>query len=343
MIDTGFGCLPTIVGSMPEKNAGEACALISRFLKDIPAWPQLPKRSQNENMYIQFSEGFPGAVVKDGNVVVERTPTFNNDISELYAAYIENNFDKYPISRDYAEGLYNCVEAGNTTLHAMKGQITGPVTWGLTVKDAEGRSILYDDLLGDAVSRFLKLKAGWEEAMLKRISERTIIFVDEPYMSAYGSSSTVSLSKERVTSLLNDVFSGILGLRGVHCCGNTDWSVLLATDTNILSFDAYNYAASLALYPNDVKGFLTRRGAIAWGIVPNTASEVQSETVSSLQDRLEEAMAPFTRGNGIHMVDVVTQSLITPSCGMAGLPEEAVPTCFDLLTQLSSKMRETYL
>ncbi len=343
MLDTAFGCLPTLIGTMPQTDAGKACAVINRFLKDIPAWPQLPKRSPNENMCIQFSEGFPGAVIKDGNVVIERTPDFNMALDALYTAYMENNFAKYPISPDYAAGLCACVTNGSAIGHAIKGQVTGPVTWGLTVKDAEGCSILYDDLLGDAVPRFLKLKAEWQEAMLRRISKRTIIFVDEPYMAAYGSSVTVSLSKGKVINLLNEVFSGIRGLKGVHCCGNTDWSVLLSTDTNILSFDAWNFAGSLSLYPADVKAFLTRRGAVAWGIVPNTAGDVSSENTASLQDRLEEAIAPFTRGNGIHMRDIVAQSLITPSCGLAGLPEDAVPTCFELLAGLSNRMREKYL
>jgi len=343
MLDTAFGCLPTLIGSMPQTDAGKACAVINRFLKDIPAWPQLPKRSPNENMCIQFSEEFPGAVVKDSNVVIERTPDFDAAINELYAAYMDNDFGKYPVSRNCAEGLYHCLERGNITLHAIKGQVTGPVTWGLTVKDADGRSILYDDLLGDAVPRFLKLKAEWQEAMLRRISKRTIIFVDEPYMAAYGSSATVSLSKEKVINLLNEVFSGIRGLKGVHCCGNTDWSVLLSTDTNILSFDAWNFAGSLSLYPADVKAFLTRRGALSWGIVPNTAGDVSSESTASLQDRLEEAIAPFTRGSGIRMRDIVAQSLITPSCGLDGLPEDAVPACFELLAGLSNRMREKYL
>jgi hypothetical protein len=169
------------------------------------------------------------------------------------------------------------------------------------------------------------------------------MFVDEPYMAAYGSSSTVSLSKERVVSVLNEVLSGISGLRGVHCCGNTDWSVLLSAATHILSFDAYNFAGSLALYPGDVKKFLARNGAVAWGIVPNTAEQVAGETPASLQDRLEEAMAPFTRNNGLNIRDIVTRSLITPSCGLAGLPVEAVPDCFSLLTQLSDRMRKKYV
>jgi hypothetical protein len=190
----------------------------------------------------------------------------------------------------------------------------------------------------------LKLKAAWQEAVLRGVSARTIVFVDEPYMAAYGSSSTISLSKEKVISLLNEVFSGIKGLKGVHCCGNTDWGVLLATGVDILSFDAYNFGESLGLYPDEVKGFLARGGAVAWGVVPNTAEDIKRETVASLRDRLEEAMAPFTRGDGGFSIrDIVAHSLVTPSCGLDGLTEDAVPDCFNLLTQLSDRMREKYL
>lgn len=344
MPDTHFGALPTIIGSMPHKSPEAACDVICRFLKDIPVWPQLPARSPDENMYIQYSEGFPGAVKKDGNIVIERGPGFDTAMNELYAAYLENRFNDYPISRGYAAGLYYCLERGGTKLAAIKGQVTGPVTWALTVKDAEGKSVLYDDLLGDAVPRFLKLKAAWQEAMLRTIAPNVITFLDEPYMAAYGSSATVSLSKEKVVSLLNEVFSGLSGLKGVHCCGNTDWSVLLATNTDILSFDTYNFGTSLSLYLNDVKRFLARGGAVAWGIVPNTIDGLKRETAASLRDRLEDAMAPFTRGeDGFAIRDIVSQSLVTPSCGLAGLAEDAVPDCLELLTKLSDKVRQKYL
>jgi len=194
---------------------------------------------------------------------------------------------------------------------AVKGQITGPVTWGLTVTDKDKRAIIYDDVLGDAVPKLLRLKARWQENQLCRISKNTIIFVDEPYMSAFGSVG-VQLSRERIIGLLNEVFDGISGLKGVHCCGNTDWPVLLATSTDILSFDAYNYAQSLALYPSEVKKFIERKGTIAWGIVPNEAETLAKETVASLKDRLGEAIAPFTR-NGISFKQLIEQGLLTPN------------------------------
>ena len=336
-----FGCLPTVIGSMPHTNPREACSQIIHYLKDIPAWPQLPKRSFLENMYVQFSQGFPGVVVKEDKIYIERTQDLDKPLEQLYAAYLENDVDKYPISPEHAAGLHTFLSQANLSPLAVKGQITGPVTWGLTVTDDTGKAILYDDILGDAVPKLLRLKAAWQEKQLRQVCRDTIIFVDEPYMSAFGSVS-VMLSREKVISLLEEVFAGIGGLKGVHCCGNTDWSVLLDTSVDIVSFDAYNYAQSLSLYPAEVKKFLSREGTIAWGIVPNEEDSLASESANSLKDRLEEAMAPFTR-EGIRFKQLIEQGLLTPSCGLAPLPTgEAAARALELLAELSIKIRKRY-
>ncbi|GAG44806.1 unnamed protein product, partial [marine sediment metagenome] len=217
-----------------------------------------------------------------------------------------------------------------------------PISWGLTVTDDSQRSIIYDDTLADAAARLLRLKAAWQEKALNQISRITIIFVDEPYMASYGSA-YVSLSRDKVISLLEEVFRGISGLKGVHCCGNTDWSVLLATSVDILSFDAYNYAQSLSLYPAEIKQFLEREGTIAWGIIPNDEESLVKESVASLKDRLEEAIAPFTR-NGIRFKQLIEQGLLTPSCGLTSLAtEEAAARALELLVELSAKIRKQYI
>ncbi|MFC1991898.1 methionine synthase [Chloroflexota bacterium] len=340
MPDTKFGCTPTIIGSMPHTDPSEACSQITRYLKDIPTWPQLPKRSFLENMYAQYSEGFPGVVIEGDKIYVDRSQDLSQPLEQLYAAYLENDFNKYPVSKEYAVGLQAFLEL-DISPRAVKGQITGPVSWGLTVTDKDKRSILYDDVLGDAVARFLRLKASWQERELSRISKNTIIFVDEPYMTSFGSA-YISLSREKVIGLLNEVFSGITGIKGVHCCGNTDWSVLLATNTDIINFDTYNYAESLGLYPAEVKRFLDRGGAVAWGIIPNEPETLAGETVTSLKDRLEEAMALFTR-NGVPLRQLIEQGLLTPSCTLTTLSEEAAGQALEILTGLSQTMRKRYL
>ena len=55
-----FNCLPTIIGSMPQKNAVDACNQILHYLKDIPAWPQLPEALVPGEYVCPVQPGFSG-------------------------------------------------------------------------------------------------------------------------------------------------------------------------------------------------------------------------------------------------------------------------------------------
>jgi methionine synthase II (cobalamin-independent) len=339
MTKVKFDCLPTMIGTMPQTDATEACKVVLHYLKDIPAWPQLPKRSFLENMYVQYSEDFPGVVVQDGKIFIDRDKDTDKALEQLYSAYLENNIYKYPITKDYAAGLHQFLTYKELSVVAVKGQIVGPVSWGMTVADNSGKAVAYDEVLGDAAAKLLRLRASWMERELRQLSKNTIIFVDEPYLTSLGSS-FFALSKEKALSMIREVFSGIGGLKGIHCCGNTDWSFILGTGTDILSFDAYNFATSLSLYAQEVKKFIARGGVVAWGIVPNEEESLKKESPASLQDRLEEAIAPFTRqGIDIPFKDLKSQSLLTPSCGMPSLSPEAANTALELLNGLSERMR----
>jgi hypothetical protein len=338
--DTSFNCLPTMIGSLPHINPAEATSMTFSYLKDVPVWPQLTKRDYRELMYPQFAEGFPGISISNERIIVDRSKLADGPLEKLYEDYLAGKYDRYSISREFASGLHHLLSL-NKHFPFIKGQVTGPITWGLTVTDETRRAILFDEMLGDAVPKFLKLKAMWEENALRKLSTNTIIFLDEPYLASFGSA-TMPLSAERAISLLNEVFTGIKGLKGIHCCGNTDWPVLVKSDTDIISFDTYNYAQAFALFPKEITSFLQKGGAIAWGIVPNTPEALEKETAGSLIDRLEEAITPFTRDN-ISFRGIIQHSLLTPSCGLAGLSVVTAEKTLSLLGELSSLIRQRYI
>ncbi len=335
-----FDCLPTIIGSMPHTDPQEACRLIHRYLTAVPAWPQLPRRSSKENMYAQFSEGFPGITIGDTRIYIDHSKDLDQGLEQLYTAYLNNDITHYAISSDYAAGLHAFLASRTETPFAIKGQVTGPISQGLSVTDG-ARSVIYDETLAEAIARHLRLKASWQERALRQISPNTIIFVDEPYLTSLGSA-FVSLPSEKVLSLLEETLSGISGLKGIHCCGNTDWPLVLSLPINILSFDAYNYPNALSTYPAEVHSFLKQGGSIAWGIVPNDEETLAKESTASLKDRLEEAMAPLA-GKDIQFRQLVKQGLITPSCGLASLIPEAAEQALEYLVQLSNKVRQRYI
>lgn len=336
--------LATAVGSVPHTDPREACEVVLEHFPELPTWPQMPKRSFLENMYVQFSERFPGVVLDRTNerIFVDRGQDLDASLEELYAAYLEEDLDFAAVGADYAAGFAQfaaSLAARSEAPMAVRGQVTGPVSWGLTVTDQNRRPVLYDDVLADALARHLRLKASWQEHELRKLYPETLIIVDEPYMSSFGSA-YVALQRDQVIVLLEEVLGGMQGLRGVHCCGNTDWSLLLDTSVDVLSFDAYEYAETLALYPSSVKAFLERGGFIAWGITPKTDA-VWTENVESLQVRLKNGMDLLAR-KGVSREAIMAASLVTPSCGVGSMDVPGAERALALTAGVAAAMRREY-
>lgn len=325
-------------GSLPHTDPAVAWQWVQGTL-DIPTWPQLPRRSFLENMYVQFSQRFPGVVLESERIHVDRERALETELEGLYIAYLGEDLSYAAIGRDYAAGLHYLLEQDLDGLPIVKGQVTGPVSWGLTVVDQDRRPVLYDDVLAEAVAKHLRLKATWMEKELRRVADQTILFIDEPYMSSYGSA-LISLDRSQVETLMAEVLAGIHGLSGVHCCGNTDWSLLLSTSVDILNLDAYEYADTLALYPEEVGAFLERGGIIAWGIVP-ASDQVLQETVDSLVERFHQALGLLT-DKGLHRDDLLAASLISPSCGCGSLSVETAEQVLKTTGQVARALQARY-
>jgi len=330
--------LPTAIGSMPHTDPAEACSVVLASLPDIPVWPQLPRRSFLESMYSQFSEGFPGLIRKGERIYVDRSADLLQPLEKLYTAYMDNDPDRYAVSPEYAAGFHRFLSREFGQALVVKGQVTGPISFGLMVTDQDRRPILYDDTLADALAKHLRLKAVWQEKELSRLSPNTIVFVDEPYLASLGSA-FVAVSADIVIGFVDEVLGGLSGLKGIHCCGNADWPVLMNTTIDILSFDAYNYGESLTLYPAEIKAFLDRGGLLAWGIVPSDEASLFDETASSLLGRLKKLMGLLSDG-GISYDILCEQSLITPSCGLASLSPRSAERALELTAAVSRGLKK---
>jgi len=71
---------------------------VTHYLRDIPAWPQYPNAPCLENMYAQYSEGFPGIVIKDEKIYVDRKQDLNQATGAVLQPIIwQNDFFKVHI------------------------------------------------------------------------------------------------------------------------------------------------------------------------------------------------------------------------------------------------------
>ena len=336
--------IATGIGSFPYKDEREVSNLILQNFPKIPFWPQLPKRSFLEGMVVQYSEGFPSFRLneRDQRAWVDTTQGFDKEVERFYQFFENGELEPFRISDNFARGL-RMLEALPTENHRkkikyVKGQITGPITFGLSLTDQERKPIFYDPTLREIMIKHLSLKAQWME---KRFNDllpdiKTMIFFDEPSLSSYGSAFS-SLSREDVIFSLNACAESIKGLAGVHCCGNTDWGLILSTDIDILSFDAYGYMETISLYPKQLKTFLEGGGILAWGIVP-TSEAILKEDVQGLIKRFREGIETLSK-KGIDP-ELLQRSLITPSCGTASLSIPLAERVCQLTAEVSRRLQD---
>jgi methionine synthase II (cobalamin-independent) len=337
----------TLIGSFPHPDSAALCPRLAREVQ-IPAWPQLPRRTFHENMYTQYSAGLPGIVVDDAHqkVYFNTSGDLTPALEEFYGRYLADDVNSFALLPDYAAGFYAMLDTLKTLPGEwVKGQVTGPISFGLTVVDQDLRSSLYHEQLADPIVKQLAFNARWQVRQLKQARSNVVVFVDEPYLASFGSA-FISLSREQVVTMLNEVFDAIHAegaLAGVHCCGNTDWSVLMETSVDVLNLDAYEYLDHLALYPHEVRVFLDRGGSLAWGIIPNNEA-IFSVTAAGLAQRLRDGLQLISskargRGVSIGVEEFADRSLITTACGLGPTTIEVADRAVELLAQTGEMLQ----
>jgi methionine synthase II (cobalamin-independent) len=346
--------IPTLIGSLPLTDHVEACELVLEHTPQIPLWIQLPVHKR-EGMVGQFMPGLPGISTTGDRVYINSDKEdFEADILKFYEDYMaveEGQTDlsesRFVLSEDTARGFFVFVDRLkklSTPPVAVKGQVTGPFTFCTGISDQNKRAIIYDEQVKDAAVKLLALKSRWQVRQLSCFGCPVIIFFDEPALAGFGSSEFISISRDAIVQSLEEVIAAVHaegGLAGVHVCANTDWSLVLGSAADIVSFDAYSYFDRFILYSDQIKAFLDAGKMIAWGVVPTLqADELENATAESLFNQWQQKAAQVEK-LGIDSDQLISQSLITPSCGAGSLTAELAVKALRLTREVSEKIRQT--
>ena len=342
-----FSCMATGIGSLPLAEPDAAVALALRYLPEAPIWPQLPKRGFQEHMGGQYSEALPGIVRDEARqrFFFDTTGDLSAGLERFYERYLAQDYDFFGLSEQYAAGFFALLRALAKSPPAraryLKGHITGPLTAGISYKDENGRDIIHHEQLFDAVVKKLAMNAVWQIRKLGAFGKPVIIFLDEPAMETLGSAFSPA-APELVAEKLEEIIEAIHGaggIAGVHCCGNADWPLIFNTRVDIVNFDAFDYLERVLLYPEELRAFFARGGALAWGIVPTGGAGVAAsaaELVARVEvgiDRLQAA--------GIARAVILRQSIVTPSCGLGSLTPAHAEAILRLTLEVSERLRST--
>lgn len=336
--------LATGIGSLPHRDADKAVDFIFKYLPNIPFWPQLPKRDIREGMVAQYSENLPCLKVTADGLFFDNHD-IENELEVFYSRIISGDISYFKISRDFAEGLYSFYEKLKSSdlkaVEFIKCHITGPFTFSASINNKKGVAILHDEVFMQVVIKGLVMKAQWQINLFRKFGKKLILFIDEPYLASFGSAYT-SITRENVIRLLGELTSALRSedvLIGVHCCGNTDWSMFAEVPgIDIISFDAFGFIDKLVLYAENLKGFFKKGGILCWGIVP-TQETPEFLAADYLLGKIEDGIKILVK-KGLDEDLARNNLFLSPSCGLGTLDETKAAQVFSSLSEVSAILRK---
>ncbi|MHB1125407.1 MAG: uroporphyrinogen decarboxylase/cobalamine-independent methonine synthase family protein [Bacillota bacterium] len=333
-------CQTTAMGIMPHTDIEQALKLALSL--DIPYWPQLPRVSFYEDMYVQASEGFPGVSLdmQEKRIIFDME-SFYRDLEP----FVENmdNLQYYRISEQYSPVYHRFLKQDLSSFKTIHGQCIGPVSFGLSVVDASKTPVIYNDEVRQLLYQFLAKKIAAQYTDLAQKAPQPFVWIDDPGLELIFMAFTGYPSEKAKIDML-DFIQSLPGPKGVHLCGNPDWSFLLGLGLDILSVDALRWGHIFTRYTGEVIDFIRRGGIISWGITPTLTEEAAEHDLDSLLLHMEELWGHLER-NGVSKKQVARQSWLAPArcCLLNADGHLTVEQSFDVLKKVSRRLQDKYL
>ncbi len=340
MASLGFSpdCQTTAMGILPHQDVQRALDIALSL--DIPFWPQLPRVSYFEDMYVQALENFPGVSIDP----VHQRIDFNlSRFNEELPSYFEKVEDprNFRLTEAFSLVYHRFLERDLSRYPAIRGQMISPISLGLKIVDENQKPISYHDEVREVLFDFIQRKVNQQYRELKEKNLNAFVWVDDPGLAIIFNA--LSGYNEFMAKADFDRFlEGLEGPKGVHLCAKPDWDFLLKSRIDILSFDSFNCGALIVNYLS-LKDFIDRGGVVSWGIVPTYTELLEQETTDSLLGKLEAFWEDLSR-KGIDLEKMLRQSLLAPAtCNLLNADKEkTVEKAFEVLKELSKKIRIKY-
>ncbi|MDA8334529.1 MAG: hypothetical protein M0Z41_05955 [Peptococcaceae bacterium] len=337
MLELPGNCLTTAMGILPHTDLDAAMA--TALSVDIPFWPQLPRYSFYEDMYVQVSEHFPGIVADEAKLRLQlELDRFYAELPEYAGRADDEAF--FRLSPGYSVALNAFLERDLSGYPFIRGQSIGPISFGFKIHDESLRPIIYNDDIRAFLYDFIARKANAQYHQLREANSRAFVWMDEPGLEILFGSFTgypSSLAKEDFRSFLDQ----LEGPKGVHLCGNPDWSFLLSgLDLDILSVDIFGNGPIFVRYTDEIAAFLARGGIISWGIVPTLTGEFDLEDEKTLLGRLL-SLWDYLHERGVDRETIARRAWLAPArcCLINADGDRTVNLAFDTLKRVARDLR----
>ena len=340
------------MGIMPHKDVDKALELVLGL--DIPFWPQLPHVSLYEDMYIQTSQNFPGIEINfDKGRLTFHTAKFEESLDHYFTKMEQT--ETYALTSEYSVVFQKFLSKNLQSYRAIRGQITGPVSFGFKVLDENLKPIIYNEEVKMILFDFIQKKLNVQYQELKAKNQNAFVWVDEPGLGYVFSGLSGYNDQQAKEDYLNFV-QGIEGPKGLHLCADVNLPYLLELGVEILSFDAFQIGFMPKEYTQSVGEFIKKGGIISWGIVPTELKALEIQTPEKLASILSNYWGVISENTDLSLVKIAEQALVAPArCCLvditidssertktSNIEERIVEKAFSFLPEISQILKEKY-
>lgn len=315
----------TGIGSLPHTDPEAAVRFIAEVCPEAPFWPQLPRRSRDEYMLLQMMTPLLDLLQprSAARINIRSSAAFQRRLCTAEAVFDPTSAAGFfAFERACKAGIFD-------NARVLKGQLSGPLTLGRCLFAGDEPLILNPELMDDLTSYLARL-AVWQVERLARFGRPVMLFVDEPALSP-----AISTPQQFIyLRCVLDAIRGAGAIAGVHCCASGAASALLEIAPDVISFDAHSELESY-MAAAEMAHFLAQGSGLAFGLIP-TLTDPWEISVETLLHRWREAVAGVP---GCEPGVVAQQTLITASCGLGLLSEDAARASFVQAQRLSALLR----
>ena len=315
---------PSSVGSLPHLDREDAISFVLARNPELPAAPTLPRLDPLEAMIPQGAWAVPGVRIDDDGTLSIPDPARLDPSASIG--------DPELTGRPFASWRRFLTRIAGRRDPA-KLQLTGPITLGLTLAQAGAPSPLAFEVAASAVSQRVEHLLDLSRRLAPGVP--LVLVFDEPGLVG-GLRPELSLDADRVIDVISGALAAAEGSAwtGIHCCGPTDWRLVLQAGPDLLSLPVGADATGSA---GAIGAFLERGGWIAWGAV--ATNEPLGEQPSRSWRQLSGEWCELVQA-GCDPVLLRRQSLVTPACGLALHDEAQTDHVFDLTRRLAERIHD---
>ncbi|MEW5977791.1 MAG: hypothetical protein AB1898_18510 [Acidobacteriota bacterium] len=321
----------TGIGSLPHPDPRQAVEFVSQFAPALPFWPQLPRRDTRESMV-------PQMLGRLAEILLPRTDVHGFEIPSSELKRFLRHLQSHPARFDpsCAAGFFQFERALKNDLFpdagAVKGQLTGPLTLSLSLlcgqESFAGRLEWVQEL-----SSYLARLAQWQIERFAGLGKQVVLFIDEPVLPVIAQQPADS-PFQHLIPLLRDLVRKVQRLGaivGLHCCAPDPLPAMLKVEPDIFSFDAYENLESL-FNTEAGRAILRSDRLVAFGMVP-ALTDFAGFQEDSLIKRWHQS-SPDANGRRA----ILSRSLITATCGLGLLGEDAARDSFQLARRIADEL-----